>query len=153
MNHLRIAVTIAVTTVVSACGSTEPEIAQCQPETQVLVVTTQIGENVVFDWTPACGVRTLFLEQDFPPENDVWQIESPDAPLGAPLSDQSNVIMPPVTYGTVPPGALLSDGLEATPLIVGQSYLFGLFRVLPTGVTCNDGTTAFCRVANFTFTR
>jgi len=151
-------VTIAVAIAVSACGSMEPEIgsmepenAECQPETQVLVVTTQIGENVVFDWTPACGVRTLFLEQDFPPQNDVWQIE--DGGLLGAAPDQANVIMPPVTYGMVPPGAQLSGG-EATTLIVGQSYLVGLFRALPTGVTCNDaGSTAFCRVANFTFTR
>ena len=140
MSHLHIAAAITVTTVVSACGSTEPEF--CQPETQVLEVTTEIGENVVFDWTPECGVRNLFLEQDFPPNNDVWQIEG-----------EANVIMPPVTYGTVPPGAQLSGG-EATPLIVGQSYLVGLFRALPTGETCNDaGSTAFCRVSNFTFTR
>ncbi len=71
MNHLRMAVTIAVTTIVSACGSTEPEIAQCQPETQVLEVTTQVGQNVMFDWTPACGVRTLFLEPDAG-GGDVW---------------------------------------------------------------------------------
>ena len=130
MNHLRMAATIAVTAAVSACGddSTGTEIAQCQPETQVLVVTTQIGENVVFDWTPACGVRTLFLEQDFPPENDVWQIESPDAPLGAPLSDQSNVIMPPITYGTVPPGVLLSDAQAATPLSPTSSASSACYR-------------------------
>ena len=152
MNHLRMAATMAVAIVVSACGDddpTEPEIAQCQPETQVLEVTTQIGQNVVFDWTPACGVRTLFLEPAGPEGGDVWQIED-GGPLGA-APDQANVIMPPITYGITPPGVLTSAGPD--PLIVGVSYLVGLFRVLPTGVTCIDGVPAFCRVANFTFTR
>ena len=138
MNHLRMTTTIAVAMVISACGSTEPEM--CQPETQALEVTTEVvGQNVVLGWTPECGVRSLFLESDG--GGDVWAIEA-----------DGNGIMPPVTYGTAPPGVLTQSG--PSPLIVGQSYFGSLARALPTGVACNDiGTPASCRVAIFTFTR
>ena len=79
----------------------------------------------VIRWTPACRVF-LVLVEDPGGDGDEWGV----------LSDSSNAIAPPVTYGIVPHGASKELG-SPMPLQAGHEYHVGVRRF--TGPGHEDG--------------
>lgn len=152
MTRSSIALAVCPLVALGAClGLTDLD-ALCPPETQALNVTSTVGQAVVFDWEPACGVALLSIDPTDPGTSDVWQVrsESLEDPLAT--EQQVNRIAPPVTYGVAPAGSLTDTGPDG--LVSGQSYRIGLYRLLPDNVIC--ATNVFdgaCFVASHTFTR
>ena len=93
--------------------------------TTAVTLTVGTGTTPVFGWTPACRLF-LVLVEDTSGGFDQWGVES----------DSANGIAPPVTYGTIPPGA----SKQLTPPITlqaGHGYRVILFRF--TGPGHEDG--------------
>ena len=99
----------------SACGdATAPEeqVEQCTDDTGSVVVTVGAGLTPSFTWSPACTVAAILVEEG---ADDRWF-------AGAP----TNVIAPPVTYG--------SEGwslMAPVPLQAGHTYTLSLWRLVP----------------------
>ena len=84
--------------------------------TGAVTPTLGAGLTLVIRWTPACRLF-LVLVEDPTAGTDQWGV----------LSDSTNGIAPPVTYGTLPAGATK----ELTPpvnLQTGHVYRLGVFR-------------------------
>lgn len=83
------------------------------------------GATPAISWSPACRLF-LVLVEDPTGTGDQWGV----------LSDSSNAIVPPVRYGTMPPGAT-RELLPAAPLQPGHEYQLTVFRF--TGPEHEDG--------------
>lgn len=131
MRRILILIGIAVT----ACGSDavgpEGALPAC---TGAVSVSVSGGAAPTISWTPACRLFFVLVE---PLESgaDQWGI----------ISDSTNAIAPPVTYGVTPAGAV--QQAAPVPLLVGQSYKVVLFRW--TGPGSQDGVA----IGTATFTR
>jgi len=71
-------------------------------------ITVGSGITPTFSWTPACSLFFLLVEGNT--GGDQWSV----------ISDSTNAIAPPVTYGIVPPGA--TADFPPTTLVSGMSY-------------------------------
>ena len=93
-------------------------------------VTPKVGSGTTprISWTPACRLF-LVLVEDPSGGGDQWGV----------LSDSSNAIATPVTYGSMPAGAT-KELQAAIALTVGQQYHLVLYRF--TGPGHEDGTLA-----------
>lgn len=109
--------------VLAACSDSTGVGSGAPPCPDSVNVSVTGGTTPTFSWTPAC--RVFFLNVELPGGADQWNV----------ISDSANAIAPPVTYGTVPLGAVGTPG--ATPLSVGTSYTVYLFRW--TGPGAQDG--------------
>lgn len=102
-----------------ACGdddTTQP--VACTDDVTEVDATIRTGADVVFDWSPSCAVALLLVEEG---ASDRWSIGAPDG--------ESNVVIPPVTYGAVPAGA--EETNPAVPLQPGVTYELVLWRLDP----------------------
>jgi hypothetical protein len=115
-------------TAVIACSDdgTSPE--RCRPETAIVSPAVTAGQTLTFTWEPACGVAMLLIEEG---AADRWLVATPEQSWSSP--DQANRILPPVTYGQVPPG--VAQGEAPATLVTGRTYELVLWRVLPQGST------------------
>jgi hypothetical protein len=132
----------------AACSdSTSPRDVACDPETTSVSATVTVGASVVFDWSPACPVALLLVEDG---ASDTWLISVPDDAFDSP---QGNRIRPKVTYGQVPQGII--DTIAPTALVQGRTYELILWRVLPDGSTaqCQQRFGTVCLLTVKTFTR
>jgi hypothetical protein len=109
------------------------------------VAVTQTG--IVFDWTPACAVALLLVEED---GSDMWVVAAPN--LSSTSTESSNIILPPITYGVAPSG---TDADPPQTLIAGRTYDLVLWKVLAAGATanCQQRNGNACLLAVKTFTR
>jgi len=96
-------------------------------------VSVSPGANPIFSWEPDCRLFLLLVEPSGS-GGDVWSV----------VSDSTNAIEPPVTYGVVPDGAV---GLQPPGVLVqGVTYDVYLYRW--TGPGRQDGE--FIGSAEFT---
>lgn len=107
----------------AACSSDPTSPGGPLPEcTGPVTIEVSSGTSPTFDWSPACRLFLLLVEQD---AADHWIV----------ITDSTNAIAPPVRYGVLPAGARQRD--PATPLAAGQTYDVVLFRW--TGPGGDDG--------------
>jgi hypothetical protein len=127
---------------------TSPEVAPCTAETSSVTAAVEVGQGIMFDWEPACGVAMLLVEED---ASDMWGISTDEATWTSP--DQGNLITPPVTYGAGPSGA--TEFQEPLPLVAGGTYELILRRILPEGsqAPCEQRFENLCLLAVHAFTR
>jgi len=127
MRHQALAVagSLVVGFTLWACSGDDPPgpsiITEC---TGPVTATVSSGSSPVFSWTPTCSLFFLLVE----PQGsgaDLWSI----------ISDSTNAIPPPVTYGVVPGGATELDAPQT--LVPGTAYDVYLFRW--TGPGSQDG--------------
>ena len=138
---------LVATVACSGGDSMEPEVTACSAETGSVTATVNVTGAPVFAWDPACAVSGLLVEHaGSGAGGDVWFIASSPT--------ETNLISPPVTYGTtsLPAGVATSYGPD--PLVAGTSYLLILFRVVdPAITTCPDLFGNTCRLVVHQFTR
>ena len=120
-------ITFACLALACSDSGTEPVVPRCEAETSSVEVSVEVGSSVVFDWTPACGVHFLIVEEG---ASDRWLIWSGDNPPPS-TPDQGNIITPPVTYGIVPSGVVVD--VAPIDLVPGTAYNLALARILPAG--------------------
>lgn len=97
-------------------GPTEPEVPRLCAEEDV-TITVGSGVTPRFEWSPAC--RVTFLEVQNPETNtSAWTV------FAGPFGPGEIGIIPPLTYGTVPPGAI--DFADAESLETGTTYVLVL---------------------------
>lgn len=135
---------------VAACGDggSAPK-TTCSTETGTVNATATVtGANVVFDWEPRCPVALLLIEEE---ADDMWVISAPN--LSNTSTEAANIIVPPVAYGPVPPGAEQVE--PAATLIAGHSYELILWKVVPAGanVSCQARFDNLCMLAVRPFVR
>ena len=126
----------------AACGgdSMDPEVTACTASTGSVTASVDVTAAPVFAWDPDCAVRGLLVEGDI--EGDVWNLES-----------STNLISPPITYGTTSLPAGVQTGFGPDPLVRGRSYTLILFRLVdPAVTTCTDLFTDLCRLVIHRFT-
>ncbi len=102
--------------VFATCRSTEPKPANLC--TGPLTVAVSADAPPVIRWAPACGVNRLLVLGPDTPVNSVatsWQISS-----------ATGSFMPPVSYGSVPDGAVAD--VPAQTLQSGRSYEVIVYR-------------------------
>ena len=102
------------------CGDnpTEPTVPALCEEGATVAITVGPGVTPRFEWSPAC--RVTFLEVQTTETNpSAWTVFA--GPFGPPGAIG---IVPPVTYGTVPPGAI--DFADAESLETGTTYVLVL---------------------------
>lgn len=94
-------------------------------------VTPKVGSGTTprISWTPACRLFLVLVEEPAGGAGDQWGV----------LSDSSNAIATPVTYGVMPAGAT-KESQAPTALVTGQQYHLVLYRF--TGPGHEDGTLA-----------
>lgn len=92
--------------------------------TGVVSVSVSGGTTPTFSWTPACRLFLVLVEPASSGE-DQWLV----------ITDSTNAIAPPVTYGVTPPGAV--QLAAPTALVAGQAYKLVVFRW--TGPGAQDG--------------
>ena len=124
-----------------ACGDDSMEPEMCAAETGSVTASVDVsGTAPVFAWDPNCAVRGLLVEGDI--EGDVWNLES-----------STNLISPPITYGTTSLPAGVQTAFGPDPLVRGRSYTLILFRLVdPAVTTCTDLFTDLCRLVIHQFT-
>ena len=124
----RTACWLMAATVLVGCdeNATQPTTAACTDDTGILSVSVSSADPPVIDWEPDCGVAMVLIEEG---ASDQWGISTDDALWEDPI--QSNLIEPPLTYGTVPPGAEQFGPPEM--LRAGVTYEVIIWRVLPEG--------------------
>ncbi|HMA23180.1 MAG: hypothetical protein ACM37U_08170 [Gemmatimonas sp.] len=131
--------------------STGPQVASCTEQTASVNVMISVGSSIAFDWTPACQVALLVVEND--QGSDRWWIATfdPDADIDPTI--EANRIAPRVTFGQMPATATHSYGPE--DLIAGTTYTVALWRILPkdSPVHCQQSAGSACLIAVKTFTR
>src|SRR5688572_16438469 len=126
-NHMRqtIAALVAAVAALNCSDSTSP--GSCDANTGSVEASVQIsGSAVVFDWSPACAVALVLIEEEF---SDMWGIIAPG--LSGSSTESDNIIHPPVTYGQVPSGAEELDAPQT--LIAGHTYEVVLWKIIPAG--------------------
>ena len=145
----------------TACGGdsvdpVEPEVTACTAETGSVTASVDVsGTAPVFAWDPDCAVSSLLVEHSVSVAGgDVWFIDSSvGGPPSGPAPDPTNVISPPITYGTTSLPAGVDPGAGATALVRGRSYTLILFRLVdPAVTTCTDLFTDLCRLGIHEFT-
>jgi hypothetical protein len=141
-----------------SCSSdaTGPDDSACTPATAAVQATVTTGSVVTLDWSPACAVALLLIEDDS--GGDMWYVTSPDIESDSP--DLANRITPRVTYGQVPTGmdgpTDINGPVQAFPLVAGRTYKLVLWRLLPAGSStssCQSSLENACLVAVKTFVR
>ena len=145
-------ITLATASLVVGCSDdpTSPDDDQaslsCEADTGAVVATVSASE--VFDWSPACAVALLLVEEG---ASDVWGISTDDATWNSP--DQANLIAPPISYGAPQTGA--SQFQEPLPLVSGVTYELILWRVLPGGsaAPCQQRLGNLCLLSVHSFVR
>ena len=145
-------ITLATAMVVAACSDdpTSPNddsaSLSCDADTGTVDVT--VGASGVFDWSPACAVALLLVEDE---ASDMWGVSTDDATWNIP--DQANLITPPLSYGAPQTGA--SQFQEPLPLLSGVTYELILWRVLPDGsaAQCQQRFENLCLLAVHPFVR
>jgi hypothetical protein len=100
-------------------------------------VTPTVSETAPpeFRWAPACDVGTVVVTTEA--GQPMWQISS------EPQADftPTNQIHSGVTYGVLPPGT--QAFIEATGLVVGQTYRVNLSVTNSQGAATHVGATTF----------
>lgn len=125
---------LMLTLALAGCDSDGTEPQPCTDDVTSVEATISTGDAVVFDWTPACAVVFLLIEEG---AADRWSISDPGF--------DENTIEPPVTYGQVPAGA--EEGEPPATLQSGVTYDLVLWRLDP-----NDPNTEIL-LANEQFSR
>ena len=97
------------------------------PCTGSVSITVSSGTTPTFAWTPVCKV--FFLNVEATGGADQWGV----------ITDSTNGLAPPITYGNVPAGAQLNSSGTAS-LASGTPYTVYLFRW--TGPGAQDGVQA-----------
>jgi len=141
----------------AACGdgSMDPEVTACTVDTGSVAASVDVSAGPVFTWDPDCAVSWLLVEHFASGAGgDVWFVESSVGDVaGGAAPVPTNLISPPITYGTtsLPTGVQTTYGPE--PLERGTSYRFVLFRVVdPSITTCPDLIQNMCRLVIHQFT-
>ena len=118
MNRCLPTVFVLLFFVISSCSDDDPAsprqqtpLAACSGPVTVVVGS---GTTPTFSWSPACSLFLLLVEDNS--GADQWSV----------ITDSTNAIAPPVTYGVVPPGAT-GDFPPAT-LVSGTSYEVSVFK-------------------------
>ena len=118
MNRCLPSVLILLFFVISSCSDDDPASPRSQTPLAAcsgpVTVAVGLGRTITFSWSPACSLFLLLVENNS--GGDQWSI----------ITDSTNAITPPVTYGVVPPGAT-ADFPPAT-LVSGTSYVVIVFR-------------------------
>ncbi len=122
MISFRHSAVILLATSLASCGQDSPTGTDLPLECSgPLAVTVSGGLQPSFAWEPKCGMSWILIEAtQRGTEGDRWVIHSP-----------TNIIMPPVTFGTLPAG--VSQYNPAQPLTAGVEYRIALARVLDSG--------------------
>ena len=139
---------LAAAATLSCSDSTPPRNLACPDNTGAVNASVAVSANgVVFDWTPACAVAMVLVEED---ASDMWVAMAPN--LSSTSTQSSNIILPPVTYGVAPVG---TDADPPETLLAGHTYELVLWRVVPAGATanCQARNGNACLLAVKTFTR
>ena len=97
------------------CSKDDPISPVSETCTGPVQVSVASGTMPAFTWTPACSLFLVLVEPDSSGA-DQWSV----------ISDSTNAISPPVTYGVIPPGARELD--PPTPLVSGVTYEVFVFR-------------------------
>lgn len=112
MIRCRPVVFVVLLFVILNCADDNPESPQSRPQVTVcsgpVTVIVGPGTTPTFSWSPPCSLFFILVE----PENlgaDQWTV----------ITDSTNGIIPPVTYGVVPLGA---TGTSAATLVTGMPY-------------------------------
>lgn len=134
-----------------ACGDAtgpEDELTPCTDDTGSVAVSVTSGLTPTFDWSPACGVAMILVEED---GGDVWGASTDQETWGNPAS--ANMIHPPVTYGAALSGATTFE--DAAPLLSGHTYEVVLWRAIPSSSTapCQQRFDGMCLIAVHPFVR
>ena len=142
---------IALLLAFPACGDDPVDVGMeraCTEEPSSVETTITTNGTVTFDWSPACAVALLLVEED---ASDQWSVNTPETDWNDP--DLANRILPPVTYGVTPPGVFEVDGPE--PLVSGTRYDLVLWRIRAdsTGTDCVSNFENACLLAVDAFTR
>lgn len=144
MRSLPLAILAAAATL--SCGDiTLPQ--ACTANTGSVTASVAKSQNgVVFDWSPACPVAMVLVEDN---GSDMWYAAAAD--LSSTSTESSNIILPPVTYGTAPSG---TDGIPPETLVAGHTYTVVLWRVISAGSTAScqqrNGNACLLTVKSFT---
>ena len=110
-----------------SCGSDNPTgPAACGADVGTVTATVSVTSAVTFNWSPACPVALLLVEEA---AHDMWAVMAPG--MSSSSTESANVIVPPVVYGQVPSGAQQTD--PAAALVPGTTYELVLWRILPAG--------------------
>jgi hypothetical protein len=113
-------------------------------------LTVTVEGSVVFDWSPACPVSAVLVEED-QQGGDMWWISTAESEQDWGPPESANAITPPITYGQNP-DSLCFYGPQ--PLSDGETYSVALFRVLPSGSTASclqrEGPACLLTVEAFT---
>ena len=109
---------------VLGCGDPAgPDQEACTDQTGTVSVTVTAGLTPSFNWSPACKVAVLLIEED---ASDMWGISSDEATWANPAA--ANVIGPPIAYGSSHSGTTASQA--PLPLVSGHTYEVVLWRAV-----------------------
>lgn len=125
----------------SACKDSTGPKDDCSTASSV-TATVGSGRTPTFNWSPACAVAIVLVEDD--DGGDQWAI---NMPLDDATDPQAvNKIRPPVTYGVVPTGIAGLESETAEPLVTGRQYKLVLWQMLPSNstLTCQMKIESFC---------
>jgi hypothetical protein len=138
-----------------ACSDngTGPDGSDCAAETTSVTATVTTGGETVFNWTPACRIGVLLVEED---ASDMWGISAfKDGPPNNVSPATANQIPSPVTYGQVPVG--VHQSAQPLPLVAGRTYDLVLWRALPVGsptlAQCEASISNWCLLTVKAFVR
>ena len=142
-----VVVTLSAALLIGSCSDTSgPDDDRCDATTvQVDVAVTTASNAVVFDWSPACAVALLLVEDD---ASDMWVISTDEQEW---TSASGNRISPKILYGQPPSGITQTSAPEA--LVPGRTYELILWRVVSNPTACQTRIGNLCMVALETFTR
>ncbi len=118
---------VSLSVVAAACSDpVGTDNSNAPPCTGSVSITVSSGTTPTFAWTPVCKVFLLLVEATG--GADQWSV----------ITDSTNGLAPPITYGNVPAGARLNS--ETPSLASGTPYTVYLFRW--TGPGRQDGVRA-----------
>jgi hypothetical protein len=128
-------IVVLVAVAAAACSSDATATTECVESTEVVTATVTPGTTPTFNWSAACPVWMVLVENE--DGHDEWFV----ANASSDTTTASNTIAPPITYGIQPAGTNQNpDGPQA--LKADTLYYLVLWRVMPT-----EGAATGCRGA------
>ena len=128
-------IVMLVLVTVAACKGDATASKECEATTNVVTTIVTPGTTPTFNWSAACPVWMVLVENA--DGHDEWYV----ANASSDTTTESNTIVPPVTYAVQPAGTNQNPA-GPQPLHTDTLYYLVLWRVMPSA-----GATAGCRGA------